>query len=239
MQTHFAVPTAKRSPIGADLKNEPSTWQQWLHQPQRLWLHKALFQIHFWTGVVAGLYLALMSVTGSIIVYRNELSRWSSIQWLVDLHTNLLLGSTGRMVNGIGGVCLTLLCVTGIVIWWPGMKNWQRSLTVSRGAHFPRMNWDLHSALGFWCFAFVLVWGISGIYFSFPRWFDALDTLDPTDRFKDQGLYLLSQLHFGRFGWFTKAVWAVVGLAPAVLAFTGTFICCRRVIYKKPSNPYR
>ena len=96
MQTHFAVPAARRSPIGADLTDEPSTWQQWLQQPQRLWLHKALFQIHFWIGAVAGLYLALMSVTGSIIVYRNELSRWTSVQWLVDLHTNLLFGSTGR-----------------------------------------------------------------------------------------------------------------------------------------------
>ena len=239
MQTHFAVPAARRSPVGADLTNEPSTWQQWLQHPQRLWLRRSLFQIHFWTGVVAGLYLALMSVTGSIIVYRNELSRWTSIQWLVDLHANLLLGSTGRMVNGIGGLCLTLLCVTGIVIWWPGMKNWRRSLTVSRGAHFARMNWDLHSALGFWCFAFVVVWGISGIYFSFPRWFDALDILDPADRVKDQGLFWLSQLHFGRFGWFTEAIWAVLGLVPALMAFTGTFICCRRVIYKKPSNPHR
>jgi uncharacterized iron-regulated membrane protein len=36
------------------------------------------------------------------------------------------------------------------------------------GAHFARISWDLHSALGFWCFVFVLVWGVSGIYF-LPR----------------------------------------------------------------------
>jgi len=75
--------------------------------------------------------------------------------------------------------------------------------------------------------------------FFFPRWFDALLLLDPADRFTDQGLFWLSELHFGRFGWFTKAVWAVLGLVPAVLAFTGMFICCRRVIYKKSSNPNR
>jgi hypothetical protein len=28
-----------------------------------------------------------------------------------------------------------------------------------------------------------------------------------------------------------------LGLVPALLAFTGVFICCRRVFYKKPSNP--
>ncbi len=188
---------------------------------------------------MAGISLALMSVTGSIIVYRNQLSRWTSVEWIVKLHTNLLLGVTGRFVNGIGGVCLTLLCLTGALIWWPGVKNWRRSLTVSWGSQFARINWDLHSALGFWCFFFVLLWGISGIYFSFPRWFDALRHLEPADRVTDEGLFWLSELHFGRFGWFTEALWAIFGLAPAVLAFTGTFICCRRVIYKKPSNPNR
>ena len=221
------------------MEGKLSGWQQWLKQPQTLWLYNTLFQIHFWIGAVTGVYVALMSVTGSVIVYRNELSRWTSVEWIVKLHSNLLLGSTGRLVNGIGGICLTLLCLTGAIIWWPGVKNWRRSLTVSWSSQFPRINWDLHSALGFWSFLFVLLWGISGIYFSFPQWFAVLLLLDPADRVTDQGLYWLSELHFGRFGWFTQAVWAVAGLVPAVLAFTGTFICCRRVIYKKPSNPNR
>ena len=221
------------------MEGKLSGWQQWLKQPQTLWLYNTLFQIHFWIGAVTGVYLALMSVTGSIIVYRNELSRWTSVEWIVKLHSNLQLGSTGRLVNGIGGICLAMLCLTGAIIWWPGVKNWRRSLTVSWSSQFPRINWDLHSALGFWSFLFVLLWGISGIYFSFPQWFAILLFLDPADRVTDQGLFWLSELHFGRFGWFTQAMWAVAGLVPAVLAFTGAFICCRRVIYKKSSNPNR
>jgi len=104
-------------------------------------------------------------------------------------------------------------------------------------AHFARISWDLHSALGFWCFFFVLVWGVSGIYFSFPHLFDAVYGLDPTDSFTTESLFWLSQLHFGRFGWVAEALWTLLGLVPAVLAFTGFFICCRRVIFKKPSNP--
>jgi uncharacterized iron-regulated membrane protein len=106
-------------------------------------------------------------------------------------------------------------------------------------AHFARISWDLHSALGFWCFSFILVWGISGTYFSFPQLFNALFLLDPADRFTDQGLFWLSMFHFGRLGWLAEALWTLLGLVPAVLAFTGFFICCRRVIYKKPSNPNR
>lgn len=214
-----------------------SGWQQWLEQPQKTRLYNTLFQIHFFVGATASAYLALMSVTGSIIVYRNELSRWPFIQWIVRLHATLLAGATGRTVNGIGGASLTLLCLTGAIIWWPGVKHWRRSLTVSWGAHFPRINWDVHSALGFWCFFFVLLWGVSGVYFAFPHWFDALLLIDPADRFTDQALFWLSALHVGRFNSLTKAVWAVTGVVPAVLAFTGAFICCRRVIYKKPSNP--
>ena len=140
-------------------------------------------------------------------------------------------------MNGVGAMCLTLLCLTGAIIWWPGIKNWRRSLAVNWRSHFARVSWDLHSALGFWCFVIILLWGISGIYFSFPQPFNALFLLDPNDKVADQMLYWLSQLHFGRFGWFTKALWSGLGLVPAVLAFTGVFLCCRRVIYKKPANP--
>jgi uncharacterized iron-regulated membrane protein len=216
-----------------------SVWQQWLQHPERSRLRNAIFQIHLWVGAGAGIYIFLMSVSGSVIVYRNELSRRFSLEWVVNLHENLLSGSIGRLVNGVGAICVTLLCFTGAIIWWPGIRNWRRSLTVSWGANFGRINWDLHSALGFWCFLFVLTWGGSGIYFSFPQLFNALFLFDPADRFTDQVLYWLSQLHFGRFGWFTEAVWSLVGLVPAVLAFTGVFICCRRMIYKKPSNPNR
>ncbi|MGP0072851.1 MAG: PepSY-associated TM helix domain-containing protein [Bryobacteraceae bacterium] len=214
-----------------------TAWQQWLQHPERSRVRNAFFQIHLWMGGGAAAYILLVSISGSVIVYRNELSKTFFIEWLVKLHENLLAGSTGRLLNGVGGICVTSLCLTGAVIWWPGVKNWRRSLTVSWRAHFARINWDLHSALGFWCFLFILLWGISGIYFSFPHLFDALFILDPADHFTDQGLFWLSELHFGRFGWFTEALWSLVGLVPAVLAFTGVFICCRRMIYKKPSNP--
>ena len=221
------------------MNGQPSIWEQWLRQPQPLRLHNALFQLHFWIGAVAGAYVTLMSVTGSVLVFRNELSRWRSVEWLVNLHANLFAGSVGRFVNGIGGASLAALSLTGAIIWWPGVKYWRRSLQVNWRATFPRVNWDLHSAIGFWFFPFALIWGISGLYFGFPQMFSTLLIFDPADRFVDQGLFWLSELHFGRFNWLTEVLWAIAGLVPGVLAFTGTFICCRRMIFKKPSNPYR
>jgi uncharacterized iron-regulated membrane protein len=221
------------------ISDERSAWQRWLDHPERFWLRNALFQIHFWIGAVMAMYVALMSVTGSIIVHRNEFAQSAFAQRMVDLHVNLLFGKYGRAVNGAGAACLTALCFTGAMIWWPGLKHWRRSLTVSWRASFPRVAWDLHSALGFWSLLLVLLWGVSAMYFAFPRMFNGLLLLDPGDGFTDTGLAWLANLHFGRFNRFTEAVWTLLGLVPAILAFTGMVICCRRVIYKKPSHPNR
>jgi len=226
-------------PIAGDV-NHLTIWQEWLQRPQSLWVHRIAFNVHFAIGVVVCLYVMLMGITGSVIVYRDELSRRLSVEWLVRLHTNLLSRQIGRFLNGIGAIALTLLCLTGAIIWWPGIKNWHRSLTVNWRAHLGRVSWDLHSALGFWFYLFVLIWGISGMYFAFSRPFYALfGFLDPHDRLTDPVLSLLSDLHFGRFNWFTKVLWSLGGLVPAVLAGTGVFVCCRRWIYNKTSNPHQ
>jgi uncharacterized iron-regulated membrane protein len=217
-----------------------SVWHQWIRHPERVWARRALFQIHLWVGAGAGLYIVLMSVTGSLIVYRNELERRSflisPVEWVVDLHENLLFGENGRFVNGVGAICVILLCLTGAVIWWPGIDNWRRALTVNWRSLFARFSWDLHSALGFWAFLPVLMWGISGLYFVFPQPFNSVfGSIDPADKFTDKALFWLSLLHFGRFSWFSEALWTLFGLVPAVLSLTGVFLCCRRMIYKAPS----
>src|SRR5579863_6460834 len=51
-------------------------WDKWRTRPRSIWLRKALFQIHLWTGIGLGLYVLLMSVTGSALVFRRELTRW-------------------------------------------------------------------------------------------------------------------------------------------------------------------
>src|SRR2546421_2916115 len=50
-------------------------WRRWISQPQTVWLRKAMFQLHMWSGIGVGLYVFMVSVTGSIVVYRNELYR--------------------------------------------------------------------------------------------------------------------------------------------------------------------
>ena len=218
------------------LEKEMSASERWLRHPESVWARKLFFHIHLWVGVGVGLYVLLMSISGSMIVYRNQLEKTSSIvsmvEWVVNFHENLLSGKTGRLVNGIGSLCLISLCLTGAIIWWPGISNWRRSLTVNWKANFGRVSWDLHSALGFWCFLFVLMWGVSGFYFCFPQAVNAISGfVDPNDKYADRILGWLSMTHFGRFGWFAEALWTLLGLVLAVLSVTGVFLCCHRMIY--------
>jgi uncharacterized iron-regulated membrane protein len=268
-------------------------WQRWVQRPQSLTARKIFFQIHLWVGIGVGLYVAVISISGSAIVFSPKLNRIVVVadagrprmrteeveqsvrrayptyeilsvaepqkpdepdvvvlegrkkrvarlfdpytgadlgdprsgldrvlRWLANLHDNLLSGLTGRTLNGIGAFLVVLLSCTGTIIWWPGIKNWRRNITINRRARFARLNWDLHSAVGFWCSVWVLIWGISGICLCFPGVLDFL-----------LGTKLrswITRLHFGRFNVGTEALWTVLGLAPAVLAGTGALMWWNR-----------
>lgn len=213
------------------------TLKAWLDHPEHVWVRQFMFQLHFWIGAAATLWVVLISMTGAVLVFRDEISRAASIDWALRLHVSLLVGPAGAVINTAGALALIVLCVTGAVIWWPGVAHWRRSLTVDWAAHLPRISWDAHSALGLWFFLFVLVWGVSGLYLVQPHLFDFMYRLDPGDRIADQILFGLSMLHFGRFTLTTQIIWGVTALVPAALAVTGAFVCCRRVVFKSPSNP--
>ncbi len=53
--------------------NQLTAWQRWVRQPQKIWLRRAIFQVHLWCGIALGLYILMISVTGSVLVYWNEL----------------------------------------------------------------------------------------------------------------------------------------------------------------------
>lgn len=215
----------------------PSKWQTWVDHPDRLWLRRAMFQLHFWVGAAVSAYVFLMSLTGAIIVFRDQLTPYVSVERLVRVHKDWHAGPSGLTVNVVGAVTLLILSISGAVIWWPGSRHWRRSLTISWRASFPRITWDLHSALGFWFLPFVTMWGLSGWYLAQPDAFEHLRLLDPSDRHLESALFALSALHFGRFSIVTQIAWAVAGIVLGALAFSGMFICCRRVIWGRPSGP--
>jgi uncharacterized iron-regulated membrane protein len=197
--------------------------QHYFHRPQQLAIRRLNFQVHLWIGIVLTLYMIVIGVSGSILVFRPELERlsglkpWQQFQtgkpvadlvtvvenlraayprsrivsvdapteedatfvavlegrgrikvacdptqgkvlgefprqrnWLnvvLEFHESLLIhpGSQGRMWNGVGAAFLLLLNATGMVIWWPGIRNWRRALKVDFERGWRRINFDINS----------------------------------------------------------------------------------------------
>lgn len=233
-------------------------WRQWLWRPKNTWIRKVIFQLHLWSGLLLGLYVVVVCASGSAIVFRNDIYDWLEssgktfsykgtlyhwLSWLGKLHGSLLMDSTGMTANAVGGFLIAVLCLTGIVVWWPGLGAWRRALTIQAGVGWRRFIFDLHSAIGFWTFAVLLMWGLTGGYFVFPQPFRAAINIftpiaAPGPRSRRLPLTLgarilrgFSNAHYGTFGgWEVKVLWVILGLAPAVLFSTALLMWYSRVV---------
>lgn len=105
--------------------------------------------------------------TGQVLLDRERNS--GIIGFFTDLHFYLLSGSTGLLVSGWMAIALAVLLVTGLVLWWPGVRRWAAALVLRRRTSWRRYTWDLHSVIGFWSALPLLLVTITGIYFAFPN----------------------------------------------------------------------
>jgi uncharacterized iron-regulated membrane protein len=89
------------------------------------------------------------------------------IDWISELHYRLLAGNTGLIMNGVGALLLFVLCISGIILWWPGRRHWRSHLKIHWHARWPRLNWDLHNVIGFWIALPLAVLALTGAFFCF------------------------------------------------------------------------
>jgi uncharacterized iron-regulated membrane protein len=52
--------------------------RDFIHHPRKLWLRRALFQIHLWAGVLLSLYVIVIGVSGSLLVFEDEFTAMAS-----------------------------------------------------------------------------------------------------------------------------------------------------------------
>ncbi len=286
-------------------------------------MRRAVYQLHLWTGLALGFYLAMLSLTGSALVYRLELNRlfqasapafdpdrvpiasdalveaarraypgydvtvvgthisrtrpaidvrlsrgedhldrlfdpytgadlgdsmsrvMRALTWLARLHDELLLGETGRRLNGIGSALVGLVAVTGVITWWPTWASRRRGGR-ARPSVTRSMNAAAHRVLGMWSLGLMLVWVVSGLYFAFPEPFDVAASFVSGDDLTGIGYQVLNWLtflHFGRFSAAVQIVWVVVGVLPAVLVVTGVGMWwtrrVRRSVVRTPAGAAR
>lgn len=103
--------------------------------------------------------------------YNGTLVYKTGNDWLttvLEFHRTLLLGETGRFIQGWAVVIFIVMLVSGLVLWFPGqMRLLKQSLTIKWKASGKRINYDLHNVLGFYASIFLLMIALSGTYFAF------------------------------------------------------------------------
>lgn len=198
---------------------------------------KIIFQIHLYAGLIVGLLLTSAGVTGSVLVWKNEIDALLHpellrveptgarlpIQQAVDAasraypghrpslvqmprgpeesvevntagpdelqvyvdpyrgtvlgarrptetfanalfywHTSLLAGETGETVMGTAALLLLVLVLSGLVVWWPGVRRLADAVRVRWSAGWKRINFDVHRAGGFWGALFLTLVAVTG-----------------------------------------------------------------------------
>jgi uncharacterized iron-regulated membrane protein len=73
-----------------------------------------------------------------------------------------------KIVGALGAV-MTLMGISGLVLWLPKKGQWRRAFLVRRGARGLSLNLDLHHAAGIWTVAVFLAMSVSGVYLCFPK----------------------------------------------------------------------
>ena len=67
-----------------------------------------------------------------------------------------------------GALLLTVLCATGLVVWWPGAKRIITGFHFHTRAGWKTQNYDIHKILGFLALIPLIVIAISGASYAFP-----------------------------------------------------------------------
>ncbi len=117
-------------------------------------------------------YLYLHPQTGELV--GETVTREPFLDWAYRLHIYLLAGETGYTVNGVCAFLAAGMCLSGMILWWPGVMRWARALKVKLGASWKRVNYDLHSVVGFWSAVCLMLVFLTGAYFRFPEPFVAV-----------------------------------------------------------------
>ena len=82
---------------------------------------------------------------------------FSSLALIRRLHGDLALGDLGEDLIGVLSIAISLMCLMGLVLWWPSRGAWIRSLKINFRAQPRLMLRDLHNAGGAYLFIFLLL----------------------------------------------------------------------------------
>ena len=123
------------------------------------------------------------------------------------LHTNLISGTAGRVIDALGSLALVLLAFSASLSWM-----FRRAEPPGRSAATDTVR-SYHRRVGIWLVPFAALWGATGMVLSGPTLFG-------------NGMVEWAYaLHAGvGGGWVTKSLWAAGGSLTSILLLAGIWL---------------
>ena len=99
-------------------------------------------------------------------------------RWFLDAPKSKGSMSTGKLIVGISTIAMTIILISGLVIWIPRThKALKNRLTVACNKGTRRLMYDSHVALGFYATIFLLLMALTGPTWSFGWYREAAYSL--------------------------------------------------------------
>lgn len=89
--------------------------------------------------------------------------------FILDIHRTLKLGEIGEQIIKYNVLIFLILCISGLILWLPKQKKLlKQALTIKwKTQNWKRLNWDLHSVLGFYGLFVLIIISLTGIFWVF------------------------------------------------------------------------
>jgi len=116
------------------------------------------------TGGVIGFFLNLhecMLSCEGYTAYVPLMAEHTGIPWGFDGEQLTVAG----LLLSLAGLVLLFMALSGLVLWWPGVKRFARGFVLRRGRGRYKRDYDLHKLAGFAALPFLLMWAITGTNF--------------------------------------------------------------------------
>lgn len=152
-------------------------------------MRKFFLKFHRWLALPLGVFIMILCFSGLILLIGGEIAAAfdldpKQVPFLVavkQLHRWLFMVpdpprggiSLGRIITSVSAMCMTLILLSGVVLWWPKNKKMLKNrLTINTNKGFRRFVHDAHASLGIYVVVFLLLISLTGPVFSYG-WYRA------------------------------------------------------------------
>ena len=113
-----------------------------------------------------------------------ELGEKAFFNQVGELHYHLLLNDfKGKEIVGIIGFIFFFIILSGLYLWWPGIRKWMRGFIIRQSRNQYVKQFDLHRVIGAVSVPFLLIVSLTGGLFVYDKtifgWFGAKATVMP------------------------------------------------------------